>query len=374
MSIAAVHACVNVISNGLSSMPLKVYQTDGRNKNIDKTSKVARLIEEPNPFTTGVAFRKYMAAVAVLKGNSYAFIFRDASGNPTNLLPLQNCTVTPVISSTGLYYQISTNDALYANIPKMVSAYDMLHFKGLCINDQFTAISPIQYHAETLGMDLAAMASMSAQFKSGTKKYMITSEKPWSTEQQNATRDSMDKVLGNEKLVFTVPSGVAAQTISMTPQEAGYIDAMNMTAKDIARIFGVPASIIGADDGAIKASVEQDALNFLNQTLNPWAVGIEAELKTKLLTEKDKPTKYFKHNFNSLLRADAVSRAQYFTQMVNNGSMSPNEVRDLEDMNPYEGGDTYFVNANLVPTEQMPQWIQAKIDSMDKTNNPNGNN
>lgn len=378
MSLAPVHACVRVISEGLATMPLKLYEISGRDKNIDKTSKAARLIDEPNGFMTGVSFRKYMTAAAVLRGNSYAYIFRDGAGNPINLLPLQNCTVEPIIGNGSLFYRITTTDSIYNGIPKLVSAYDMLHFKGLCMDNMFTAISPVQYHAQTLGIDLAAMSSIAASFKTGTKKFMLASEKGWNTEQQTTTADSMEKILRNEKIVFSVPSGISAQTISMTPTEAGYIEAMGFTAKDIARIFGVPASIIGADDGAIKGSVEQDSLNFLNQTLNPWAVSIEAELKMKLISEREKPNKYYKFNFNSLMRADATARAEFYSKMINIGAMSANEARNYEDMNPYEDGDTFLMPFNLVPADQIKEITQAKIDSMDatmsKTNNPDGSN
>ncbi len=379
MSLSPVHACVRVISEGLATMPLKLYVEDGRNKTIDKESPAARLINEPNPYDTGVGFRKYMAAVAVLQGNSYAYIFRDGAGNPINLLPLQNCEVTPVLGTEGgLYYQVATGDPIYRNVPAVVSAYDMIHFKGLCITSQFEGISPIRYHAQMLGTDLAAWKAMSNTFKTGTKKYMVASDKPWGTEQMKATQKSMEQVLNNDSLVMAVPSGVSAHTISMTPEEAGYLQAINATAKDIARMFGVPASMIGADDGGNKSSVEQDALNFLNQTLHPWAVSIEAELKKKLIPERDKPTKFYKHNFNSLLRADANARSEFYSRMHAIGAMSANEIRMTEDMNTYDSGDTHYANVNLVPTELMPNWIQAKIDSMDatqeQTNNPNGNN
>ena len=378
LSIGAVHACVRVISEGLATMPLKLYVVNGRDKTTDKTSAAARLIDQPNPWGTGVSFRKYMVAAAVLTGNSYAYIFRDKAGNPINLFPLQNCSVTPLLSGGALYYRINTTDHIYENLPEIVSAYDMLHFKGLCTSNQFTAISPVQYHAETLGIDLAAMKAMASTYKTGNKKWMVMSEKGWAKNEMEATLGSFEKVLDNDKVAFGVPRGISAQSISLSPSEAGYIEAMGFTAKDIARIFGVPASIIGADDGAIKGSVEQDSLNFLNQTLNPWAVNIEAELKMKLLPEKDKANKFYKFNFNSLLRADAQSRAQFYSSMVLHGIMSRNEARDLEDMNPYVDGDEFMVPFNEVAASQFTAITQAKIDAMEQTvtqtNNPNGNN
>ncbi len=379
MSLSPVHACVRVISEGLATMPLKLYEVKDGQRIVDKVTPSARLLEEPNPYMTGVSFRKYMTAVAVLNGNSYAYIFRDSAGNPVNLLPLQNSSVSVLIGNNGgIYYEVTTSDPIYNGVPRIVSSYDMLHFKGTCVTNMFTAISPIQYHAQTLGIDLAAMTAIAGAFKTGTKKFMITSEKGWGVEQQTAVINSFEKVLTNDRLAMAVPSGISAEVISLSPSEAGYLEAIGATAKDIARIFGVPASIIGADEGSIKSSVEQDALNFLNQTLNPWAVSIEAELKKKLLSEKDKGSKYYKHNFNSLMRADATARAEFYSKMIQIGAMNANEVRDLEDMNPYISGDIFLTQYNLVPQDQIKEVTQAKIDAMDKTvsqtNNPEGNN
>lgn len=378
ISIGAVHACVRVISEGIASMPFRLYMVNGREKTVDKSSFAAKLIDDPNPWITGVNFRKYMVTVAVYTGNSFAYIFRDGNGNPINLLPLQNCNVTTFISKGNLFYKINTSDPIYDNVPKIIWAEDIIHIKGLSIDNQFLGMNPILAHAQTMGIDLAAMNAIGTTFKTGAKKWMLTNDKKWETDQQKATVDSMERVMNGNGLVFSVPSGIAAQTISLSPSEAGYIEAMGFTNKDIARIFGVPASMIGADDSANKTSVEQDSLNFLNQTLNPWAVNIEAEFKKKLLNTREKENKFFKFNFNSLMRADAASRAEYVSKMVLNGIYSRNEARDLDDMNPYSDGDEFMVPFNEVAASQFVPLTQAKIDSMDKTmqqtNNPNGNN
>jgi HK97 family phage portal protein len=222
------------------------------------------------------------------------------------------------------------------------------------------------------------MQSIASTFKTGNKKWMVSAEGGWAKEGMQPTVDSMEKVLSNEKLVFGVPKGVVAQSISLDPKEAGYIEAMGFSAKDIARIFGVPASIIGADDGANKGSVEQDYLNFINQTLLPWAVNIESELKMKLFTEREKQFKYFKFNFNSLMRADATARGEFYSKMLLNGVLNRNEVRAMEDLNPYGDGNEYMVPFNEVAASQFTAITQAKIDAMEQTvaqtNNPNGNN
>lgn len=376
MSIAAVHACVRVISEGLATMPLRLLTRESGLKQQDKTSPAAKLIKEPNPFQTGFQFRKQMVAVAVLKGNSYAYIFRDNAGRPINVMPLQgDVSITPIIQGGQLYYQVSGEKL--SGIPDVVGAYDMIHIKGLCLSSSFEGISPIKYHAQTLGIDLAAQNSLAATFKTGSKKFVLSSEKPWAGEQQQSVKNSFEKVINNEANTVTVPSGVKMETLSLTPAEAGFLESHKLTAQDVARIFGVPASMIGADEGASKASVEQDWLNFLNMTLAPWAESVEQELEMKLLSEREKEVKEFKHAFQSLLKADANARAEFYTKLSNIGALNANEIRDLEDMNPAANGDIYTLNVNQIPAAQFEAWIDAKIASLtaqeNKNNNPTGN-
>ena len=376
MSIAAVHACVRVISEGLATMPLRLLTRESGIKQQDTTSAAARLIKEPNPFQTGFQFRKQMVAVAVLKGNSYAYIFRDTAGRPTNIFPLQgDVSVTPVIQGGELYYKVSGEKI--AGIPDVVSAYNMIHIKGLCLSSSFEGISPIKYHAQTLGIDLAAQTSLANTYKTGTKKVVISSEKPQTTEQMQGVKNSFDKVLNNESASVMVPPGMKMETLSLSPDEAAYLEAHKLTAQDVARIFGVPASMIGADDGQNKGSVEQDWLNFLSITLAPWAESVEQELEVKLLAEREKGIKEFKHAFQSLLKADANARAEFYTKLSNIGALNANEIRDLEDMNPAANGDIYTLNVNQIPAAQFEAWIDAKIASLtaqeNKNNNPTGN-
>lgn len=378
-SIGAVAACVRVISQGLATMPFKTYQKKGGKINEDLNSSSSKLSREPNPFMTWFKMAEYMTAVAVLKGNSYAYIFRDSNGNAINLLPLQNCQISTMIGNGELFYKIVTTDPIYKGIPDVVPATSILHIKGLCTSSIFEGVNPIQAHAQTFGIDLAAMDATAKTFKSGSKKWMLASENSWKPEQMAASAKSFDNMIGGESVVMTVPSGVTATQVSLSPSEAGYLESMQYTDKDIARIFGVPASMIGADDGAIKASVEQDALNFLQQTLAPWAKNFESEWSLKILTSNQRMQGFYpKFNFNSLLRADASTRAEFYSKMINIGVMSPNEARAFEELNPYEGGDVYLFNQNQIPFDLISPFNQAKIDAMDakevQNNNPNGKN
>jgi len=136
--------------------------------------------------------------------------------------------------------------------------------------------------------------------------------------------------------------------------------------------------MIGADTQGIKSSVEQQAQDFYTQTILPIVTMMEQEMKRKLLREDEKGTYYFKFVFNSLLRADAKSRAEFYNMGIRGGWLSPNEARSLEDFNAQTGGDTTYTESNLVPSDMMRPWIQSKIDAApqaeEHNNNDDGNN
>ena len=159
--------------------------------------------------------------------------------------------------------------------------------------------------------------------------------------------------------------------------QKGSLHLVTYAIEEIARIFGVPASMIGAKDG-IKSSVEQEYQDFYARTLASYAINIEQELARKLLTENDKLTYYFKFNFNSLLRASANERADYYNKGIRGGWLSRNEARMFEDANGFDGGDEYLIESNLMPSSKIDAYMDAKIAQLmstaDKNNNPEGTN
>jgi HK97 family phage portal protein len=168
-----------------------------------------------------------------------------------------------------------------------------------------------------------------------------------------------------------LPHGSELKQLNLSPQEAEYIATRQYGAKDIARMFGVPAYMIGADDGGVKSSVEQQAQDFYVQTIMPLVVMIEQELARKLLREDEKPFYYFKFQFNSLLRADSKSRAEFYNMGIRGGWLSPNDARKFEDMDIIAEGDMTFMESNLVPADMARPWIQSKIDAAPTAANSN---
>jgi HK97 family phage portal protein len=372
LSIASVHACVRVIADGIAGLGLKLYKDDGQNRDQIIIHYATALTNEPNPYQTKYDFTKYMTSHLALTGNAYAFINRDVRNIGIELHPIAPQYVTPVMQDGLLFYKVTL-----AGYPNMIPATEMLHFKGMCGDNPLVGLSPVVLHAETLGIDLAAISQSAGVYKNGVLKFLLTSDSQIKIDQAGPLKKSLDDVIDGASRSAVMPNGIKMEKLSLSPEEAQYLETRKFSSEEIARIFGVPASMIGASAG-IKSSVEQEYQDFYARTLMSYAINIEQELARKLLTENDKLTYYFKFNFNSLLRASANERADYYNKGIRGGWLSRNEARLYEDVNGFNGGDEYLIEANLMPSSQINEYMDAKIANLmatsDKNNNPEGVN
>jgi HK97 family phage portal protein len=372
LSIASVHACVRVIADGIAGLGLKLYKDDGQSRDQVIIHYATALTNEPNPYQTKYDFTKYMTSHLALTGNAYAFINRDVRNIGIELHPIAPQYVTPVMQDGILFYKVTL-----AGYPGMIPATEMLHFKGMCGDNPLVGLSPVVLHAETLGIDLAAISQSAGVYKNGVLKFLLTSDAQIKIDQAGPLKKSLDDVIDGASRSAVLPNGIKMEKLSLSPEEAQYLETRKFSSEEIARIFGVPASMIGATAG-IKSSVEQEYQDFYARTLMSYAINIEQELARKLLTENDKLTYYFKFNFNSLLRASANERADYYNKGIRGGWLSRNEARVYEDVNAFDGGDEYLIEANLMPSSQINAYMDAKIANLmataDKNNNPDGVN
>jgi HK97 family phage portal protein len=372
LSIASVHACVRVIADGIAGLGLKLYKDDGQSRDQIIIHYATALTNEPNPYQTKYDFTKYMTSHLALTGNAYAFINRDVRNIGIELHPIAPQYVTPVMQDGLLFYKVTL-----AGYPGMIPATEMLHFKGMCGDNPLVGLSPVVLHAETLGIDLAAISQSAGVYKNGVLKFLLTSDAQIKIDQAGPLKKSLDDVIDGASRSAVLPNGIKMEKLSLSPEEAQYLETRKFSSEEIARIFGVPASMIGATAG-IKSSVEQEYQDFYARTLMSYAINIEQELARKLLTENDKLTYYFKFNFNSLLRASANERADYYNKGIRGGWLSRNEARVYEDVNAFDGGDEYLIEANLMPSSQINEYMDAKIANLmataDKNNNPDGVN
>ena len=376
LRLAAVHSCIRVKADSLATMPLKLYVVDAQGRRVAYENPLYQLIQEPNEMQTRFQFIKWVSAQLDISGNAFVKIYRDpATQRPIELEPIHHSRVTVKVADEVVFYHVQGEDEA-----EPIPATEMLHFKGLCYDSAVVGMSPIAMHATSLGINLSAEKA-SAQFygKNASLKWVITyGSKQLDQEASNKLKESFNKVLDGSDPATVLPHGSELKQLNLSPQEAEYLQTRSYGAKDIARMFGVPAYMIGADDGGIKSSVEQQSQDFYVQTMLPLVVMIEEELKRKLLREDEKGSYYFKFQFNSLLRADSKSRAEFYNIGIRGGWLSPNDARKFEDMDLLTDGNTTYTESNLVPSDMMRPWIQSKINAapqaVTQNNNPDGNN
>ncbi len=367
-SIASVHRSIEVIANGIATMGLNLYRETPEGKQ-RINGDLTRLLKNPNAYQTGFDFWVYVMCQLKARGNSYSLIKRNSLYTATELHPIATSYVRPYFSKGLLFYQVE--DPVWKGT---YSSDEILHFKGLCTDDPIIGKSPIALHAESLGIDLAAMASSADVYKNGVLKFLLTSDRKISD--ATALRQSLDDVVNGQRRSTVLPEGVKMERMSLSPQEAMYIEQRKFSVEEISRIFGLPLSMLNAGNSG--SDVELEMQQFFAQTLQPEAERIEQELNRKLLREVDKDTHEFKFVFNSLMRASAKSRAEYYNAGIRGGWLRRNEARYMEDLERFETGDQMLVTADLLTADKLDEYMTAKIEALQaqamKNNNISGNN
>jgi HK97 family phage portal protein len=353
-SITAYTAGVNSISNAIASVPFKLR----RDKEYVNDDLNYIIKEKPKRFQTAFDFKRGLINDMLYRGTAFARIIRDINtGEVVELLPIEFDKVTEARIVEGeLYYIVNF-------IP--IHSDDILVFK-ISGTGAF-GLDPLTIFAETLGITLSSTRYTRKTFEGDGSniKGVITSTNKLKEEQKKEFRDSIQANYtgSNSKSLLVLDAGFDFKPVSFSPEQIKLIETRNIQVAEVARILNVPIQIIASETPSNYNSTEAHILDFYKRTLAPMIYMIEAELKSKLLTRSNiKDGYYFKGSIESLLRGDSKSRAEYYKELFYLGAISPNEIRELEDMNVEINGDTY-VQANLIPSKLINEFYEGKINA-----------
>ncbi len=354
LAIAAVYACVRVLGESLASLPLHVYQkkADGSRERVNHP--ISELLAvRPNPRMTAFEWREVTAAHLNLRGNAYTRIQRDGSGQIIALWPMMPNHVTVVMRpGVGLVYQYRPTSDTSADF----AAEDVLHFKGLSPNG-LLGYDPLTLHRKTLGHYDAAQQYGADTLENDATPGGVLSHPG---ELQKAAGDrvaaSWKAAHGkaNRGAIAILEEGMSFTPISITPENAQYIETLKLKRTDIAGIYRVPPHMIGDLDKATFSNIEHQDLSFAKHTLVPWCEREEQVFDDGLLTSVERERGYYiEHNLNAISRGDMKSRIESLGMMWDRGMITADEVRALENMNalPDGTGSKTFVPLNFVPAE-----------------------
>lgn len=359
MQMTAVYACVRILSESIAGLPVHLYryQDDGRKEKAVDHTLYRLLHDEPNPEMTSFVFRETLMTHLLLWGNAYAQIIRNGKGEVMALYPLMPNRMTVDRDEHGqLYYsyQMSSSDA-----PTMkegtvnLRPTDVLHIPGLGF-DGLVGYSPIAMAKNAIGMAIACEEYGAKFFANGATPGGIL-EHPGTVKDPSRVRDSWNAAFGgsgNANKVAVLEEGMKYTPISISPEQAQFLETRKFQIDEIARIFRVPPHMVGDLDKSSFSNIEQQSLEFVKYTLEPWITRWEQSINRALLSETEKSEYFVRFNVDGLLRGDYQSRMEGYATARQNGWMSANDIRELENLDriPAEdGGDLYLINGNMLP-------------------------
>ena len=359
MQMTAVYSCVRILSEAVASLPLHFYRIKdggGKEKAIDHPLYLL-LHDEPNPEMSSFIFRETLMTHLLLWGNAYAQIIRNGKGEVIALYPLMPNKMTVSRDEKGqLYYTYQkSQEELPKNNSYTVTLYpqDVLHIPGLGF-DGLVGYSPIAMAKNAIGLAIATEEYGSKFFANGAQPSGVL-EHPGTLKDPARIRESWQNTFGgsgNANKIAVLEEGMKYTPISISPEQAQFLETRKFQINEIARIFRVPPHMIGDLEKSSFNNIEQQSLEFVKYTLEPWVVRWEQTIHRTLLSQEEKKTYFAKFNLEGLLRGDYKSRMDGYAIARQNGWMSANDIRELENLDRIseeDGGDLYLVNGNMVP-------------------------
>lgn len=372
MQTTAVYACVRILAEAVASLPLHVYeyQDDGGKKLVHDHPLYYLLHDEPNPEMTSFVFRETLMSHLLIWGNAYAQIIRDGAGRVLGLYPLLPDKMDVQRDDRGnIYYVYSRNSdenpmfKEYGDI--RLKAEDVLHIPGLGF-DGLIGYSPIAMANNAVGMTLACEEYGASFFANGANPGGVL-EHPGVLKDPSKVRESWNSVyrgVNNAHKIAVLEEGMKYQQIGIPPEEAQFLETRKFQINEIARLYRIPPHMVGDLDKSSFSNIEQQSLEFVKYTLDPWVIRWEQSLQRSLLLPGEKGKYFIKLNVDGLLRGDYQSRMNGYAVGRQNGWFSANDIREMENMNPIpdeQGGNLYLINGAMTKLEDAGAF--AKTDT-----------
>ena len=375
MQMTAVYSCVRILAEAVAGLPLHLYKyTDSGGKEKALSHPLYFLLhDEPNPEMSSFVFRETMMTHLLLWGNAYAQIIRNGKGEVIALYPLMPNRMSVDRDSSGnLYYSYTrySDDAPTMNgVAVTLRPSDVLHIPGLGF-DGLVGYSPIAMAKNAIGMAIACEEYGAKFFANGAAPGGVL-EHPGTIKDPQKVRESWNAAYqgsSNSHRVAVLEEGMKYQPIGISPEQAQFLETRKFQINEIARIFRVPPHMVGDLEKSSFSNIEQQSLEFVKYTLDPWVIRWEQAMSRALLRSDEKKQYFSKFNVDGLLRGDYVSRMSGYATARQNGWMSANDIRELENLDripPELGGDLYLINGNM--TKLADAGIFANKEGLEET-------
>jgi HK97 family phage portal protein len=380
MQMTAVYSCVRILAEAVAGLPLHLYkytENGGKEKAVDHP--LYRLLhDEPNPEMSSFVFRETLMTHLLLWGNAYAQVIRNGKNEVIALYPLMPNKMSVDRDSNGQlyysYYRGSDEAIRDTQNTVILKPTDVLHIPGLGF-DGLVGYSPIAMAKNAIGMAIACEEFGAKFFANGAAPSGVL-EHPGTIKDPSRVRDAWQSQFGgssNSGKVAVLEEGMKYTPISISPEQAQFLETRKFQINEIARIFRVPPHMVGDLEKSSFSNIEQQSLEFVKYTLDPWVIRWEQSIQRALLSHDEKAVYFAKFNLEGLLRGDYQSRMNGYAIGRQNGWMSANDIRELENLDRIpaeEGGDLYLINGNMLPMRNAGAFANTTPNNSGKEENP----
>jgi HK97 family phage portal protein len=354
LQVSAVYGCVRILSDNIATLPMDSYRrVDGTRRPF--RPKPAWMFFREGPWSKVDVLNQVMVSL-LLDGNAYVLTHRDPKGNITYLEVLDPDRVTPEIIRSEIYFDVANTEGRSVRLTRT----DVLHIRGMTLPGEIKGVSPITFNRETIGLSMAATEFGAAFFGNGALPGMAIEvpgalsdigisalKRGWNDAHQGA---------GNAHKIAVLTEGAKFSKVTISPEDAQFLQTRQFQVVDIARIFGVPAHMLQhADVPQVGTSMAEQNIAFVQHALRPWVERIEAALTWALWSDGMPQEAFVKLNMDGLLRGDHGQRYETYAKAVVQGIITINEARAWEDLPPVPWGDepiSVQVADNGVPNGQ----------------------
>lgn len=369
MQLTAVFGCVRVLAESVGMLPCSLYeQLDRGSKKAIKERLYKLLSVKPNGYMTSQEFWELLIACLCLRGNFFAYKVM-ALGEVVELLPLDPGSVVAKLNSQWEpVYQVTFPDGSSDTL----SQKEIWHVRIFTL-DGLNGLSPIAYARQAIGLGMATEEHGSRLFSNGAvTSGVLETDQTLSDEAFNRLKADFEdrhQGLANAHKPMILEMGLKWNQISLSAEDAQFLETRKFQLEEICRIFRVPMHLVQNTDRATFNNIENLGIGFINYSLVPYLTRIEQRINLGLVKASKQGQLYAKFNVGALLRGDMKSRFEAYATAINWGMYSPNDCLELEDRNPRPGGDVYLTPMNMTtkPTDSAKPKPQEEPNDDDQT-------
>ncbi|MBC9229186.1 phage portal protein [bacterium SPL81] len=346
MQLATVFTCVRVLAESMGMLPCRLYRREGKKKVPAEEHKLHDLLYvAPNDFMTAQEFWELLMVCLCLRGNFYAYKIY-ALGQVVELLPIDPSTVMPKLKDDWtVEYHVSFKDGV-----RVLTQDEIWHVRLFTL-DGLNGLNPVAYARKcfSLGLDLEAHASN--LFKNGavTSGVLETDDELTDGAFNRLKTEFTENHTGltNVYKPMILEKGLKWKPTALNLEDSQFLETRNFQKNEICGLYRVPPHLAAMMEKMTLNNIEHMGMSFVNYSLVPYMTRIESRIKVGLIKPDERKKYYAKFNAGALLRGDLKSRYESYGKGIQWGFLSPNDVRELEDMDPRDGGDVYLTPMNM---------------------------